>query len=87
MRTGPQVDAIAMSQGTSALYREDCEFRNRFAPQPARSPETQPPQISRPHDFEVAVNNPTQGWPARQILFPIWEPTRPSRNPIPGPCF
>ena len=76
-----------MDQGTLALDREDSKFRNRHAPQPPPSPETQSPQIPRPRDFEEAMRNPMESWPAYRITFPMGDPTRLPRNPIPHPTF
>ena len=87
MRPNRQADVMDMGQGTLDLDREDSDFRNRYAAQPAPCPETQPPDISRPGDFEAAMRNPRGGCPAYQILFPLGVPTRHQRHPIPRPIF
>ena len=39
--------------------------------------------VSRQCDLEAALNNPTEGWPARNIMFPQVEPTRGLPDPSP----
>ena len=58
MRANPQADVMGMDQGTSALDHEACEFPDCYAAQPPPSPETRPPQTSRPCDFQAVLNNP-----------------------------
>ena len=65
MRTDLQEDVNAMDPGTVAIF-------TRYNLRPPRK--LDPRGFRPPCDFEAAMNNPMERWPAYQILFPVGEP-------------
>ena len=76
MRTDLREDVMAIDPESSTLDRKDvmatdpgrcdghADSRDLHEVQPALSPETQLPQVSRRRGLEAAMTNPMGGWPA-----------------------